>query len=224
VRETWDKFRQTLSYRLKTEHHTGKTLGRMRQDTKRFAKIETVTQKLVEALEVGASLDIAAAYAGIKPAEFREWLALGHTRPRSVYAAFLTLIQEAIAKCDVTDLEVVTDAAKAGEWKAAIERLKLRGFGAKTEMEKKPVEVKIVNFNFAAPPPKVTAQTIDYDTLEVQHAIEEGHEQEDILGERADVDARRISTRPGLGSVVPAETLVGSQEAAQEVHEVIGEK
>jgi hypothetical protein len=174
----------------------------MRQDTKRLAKIESVTKQLVEALELGASVDTAAAYGGIKPTEFREWLALGHTRPRSVYAAFLGIIQTAIAKCDIQDLQVVSKAASAGEWKASIERLKLRGFGNQALTEKKPVQVKIVNYNFAAPPKKVIAQTLDLDTLEYTmeepHAIEYREESEELSEECEDLDARgKISSEAG---------------------------
>jgi hypothetical protein len=200
---TWEGLKQSIHHRLKTEHQTGKTKGRMRQDTKRLAKIESVTQKLVEALELGASLDIAAAYAGIRPAEFREWLALGHSRPRSIYAAFLTIIQEAVAKCDVKDLRVVSKAADAGAWKAAIERLKLRGFGNQSAPEKKPVQVKIVNYNFAAPPQKVIEHTIDYDTLEpVQEeprAIEQREESEEFPEECEDAYARGKTSKAGVG-------------------------
>jgi hypothetical protein len=196
---SWDEFKQSIHTVLKTGQN------RMRQDTKRLAKIESVTKQLVEALELGASLDIAAAYSGIRPVEFREWLALGHARPRSIYGAFLSLIQAAIAKCDVADLKVITKAADAGEWKAAVERLKMRGFGNQTAPDKKPVNVKIVNYNFAAPTQKVLAQTIDYDTLEpVQEepvrAIENGEESEDGLSERQNTDARgEISTKAGRG-------------------------
>jgi hypothetical protein len=130
-------------------------------------------------------------------------LALGHARPRSIYGAFLSLIQAAIAKCDVQDLQVVSKAAAGGEWKAAVERLKMRGFGNQADPEKKPINVKIVNYNFAAPAQKVIAQTIDYDTLEpVQEesarAITSGEESEDDLKECADANARgEISTKAG---------------------------
>jgi hypothetical protein len=195
--QSWGEFKESIHLRLKTGQN------RMRQDTKRLAKIESVTKSLVEALELGASLDIAAAYSGIRPVEFREWLALGHSRPRSIYGAFLSLIQAAIAKCDVQDLQVVSKAAAGGEWKASVERLKMRGFGNQTAPDKKPVNVKIVNYNFAAPTQKVLAQTIDYDTLEpVQEepvrAIENGEESEDSLSERQNTDARgEISTKAG---------------------------
>ncbi len=187
--QTWENFKAGINRRLKTWN------SRMRKDTKRLVKIESVTKALVEALELGASLDIAASYAGIRPSEFREWLAQGHARPRSIYGAFLSLIQEAIAKCDIKDLKVVSDAATAGEWKAAIERLKLRGYGQQSSPDKKPVNVKIVNFNFSAPPPRVTAKTIDYDTLlpvqeEPVRAIENGEEQESLSEQCEDADAR----------------------------------
>lgn len=197
---TWEELKQSIHQRLKTKQWSARL---MRQDTKRLAKIESVTQKLVEALELGATLDIAAAYAGIKPVEFREWLALGHARPRSIYAAFLTLIQEAVAKCDVADLQVVSKAAASGEWKASIERLKLRGYGAQSAPEKKPINVKIVNYNFNQPALKQTAQIIDLDTLEpVQEeprAITEGEESEDLSEQCSDVDARgpRKEASPG---------------------------
>jgi len=156
----------------------------MRKDTKRLLEIEKATEKLVESLRLGASLETAAAYAGIRPAEFREWLALGHTRPRSVYAAFLTLIQEAMAQCEVSDLKVLSDAAKAGEWKAAEARLKLRNYGQSQAPEKKPVNVKVINYNFGTLPPRAPkAQIIDLDTMEIVN--EEGqHEALRIEGQR----------------------------------------
>ncbi len=202
----WEDLKQSIHTVLKTGHQ------RMRQDTKRLARIENATKQLVEALELGASLDIAASYAGIRPVEFREWLSLGHTRPRSIYGAFLALIQAAIAKCDVQDLKVVTKAAESGEWKAAIERLKLRGFGNQAAPEKKPVNVKIINYNFTSPAQKEIAQTIDFDTLELvkeepQRAIENGEEQEGDLRECEDADARgEISTKAGRGDFVLEES------------------
>jgi len=184
----WDEFKQSISLILRDGPR------RMRQDTKRLVKIEAVTKQLVEALELGASVDTAAAYAGIKPTEFREWLSLGHTRPRSIYAAFLGIIQAAIAKCDIQDLQVISKAASEGEWKASIERLKLRGFGNQALTEKKPVQVKIVNYNFAAPPKKVITQVLDLDTLEYTkeepHAIEFREESEELSEECDDTDAR----------------------------------
>jgi len=211
--ETWGELKQSIPLILRTGHQ------RMRQDTKRLAKIESVTKQLVEALELGASVDTAAAYAGIKPTEFREWLSLGHTRPRSIYAAFLGIIQAAIAKCDIQDLQVISKAASAGEWKASIERLKLRGFGNQALTEKKPVQVKIVNYNFAAPPKKVIAQTLDLDTLEYikeePHAIEFREESEELSEECEDPDARgKISSEASprhrvleaTGGETPSET------------------
>jgi hypothetical protein len=196
---TWEDLKQSIALVLRTGHN------KMRQDTKRLAKIEGVTKQLVEALELGASLDIAAAYAGIRPVEFREWLALGHTRPRSIYGAFLSLIQAAIAKCDVQDLQVVTKAAQGGEWKAAIERLKMRGFGNQTAIEKKPVNVKIVNYNFNPPPQKITAQTLDYDTLEfVQEepvrAITAGEESEELSEQCEDFNARGKTSKASISN------------------------
>jgi hypothetical protein len=198
ARATWDEVKQSIPLILRTGHN------KMRQDTKKLAKIESVTKQLVEALELGASVDTAAAYAGIKPTEFREWLALGHTRPRSIYAAFLGLIQAAIAKCDIQDLRVITKAADGGEWKAAIERLKLRGFGNQALTEKKPVQVKIVNYNFATPPKKVIAQVLDLDTLEYAkeepHAIEYREESDELQEECDDTDARgQISSKASVG-------------------------
>jgi hypothetical protein len=198
---TWEDLKQSIHTVLKTGHN------RMRQDTKRLAKIESVTKQLVEALELGASLDIAAAYSGIRPVEFREWLALGHARPRSIYGAFLSLIQAAIAKCDVQDLRVVTKAAEAGEWKAAIERLKMRGFGNQTAPDKKPVNVKIVNYNFAAPAQKEIAQTIDYDTLEIVkeepvRAITAGEESEELSEQCEDTHARGKTSEAGSSNFV----------------------
>ena len=197
---TWGDLKQSIAPVLRTGHN------RMRQDTKRLAKIEEVTKQLVEALELGASLDIAAAYAGIRPVEFREWLGLGHTRPRSIYGAFLSLIQAAVAKCDIQDLQVVTKAAQGGEWKAAIERLKMRGFGNQTAPDKKPVNVKIVNYNFNPPPQKAITQTLDYDTLEMVQeepvrAIEHREESEELSEERDDTDARgKISSKASIGN------------------------
>ena len=211
---SWEGLKESIPTCLRTYYQKSHRQGRMRQDTKRLAKIESVTKQLVEALELGASLDIAAAYAGIRPAEFREWLSLGHTRPRSLYGAFLGIIQSAIAKCDISDLKVVSEAAAGGEWKAALERLKLRGFGNQSSPEKKPVQVKIVNYNFNAPTKKAKVLELDYDTLEpVQEevrAIENGEEPEGDVGECEDFNARgqtsKASSRNLLLGISEGET------------------
>jgi hypothetical protein len=164
----------------------------MRQDTKRLVKIQAATEKLVESLQFGASLETAAAYAGIRPAELREWLALGHTRPRSVYGAFLTLIQEAMAHCEVTDLKTLSKAAESGEWKAAEARLRLRSYGQSQAPDKKPVNVKVVNFNFGPVAPRaLKPPVIDLDTFEPQdpNAPQIGNQSFSLSVERADLDA-----------------------------------
>ena len=222
----WEGFQAQIGPRLRTEHHTGKTLGRMRKDTKRLLEIEKATEKLVESLRLGASLETAAAYAGIRPAEFREWLALGHTRPRSVYAAFLTLIQEAMAQCEVSDLKVLSDAAKAGEWKAAEARLKLRNYGQSQAPEKKPVNVKVINYNFGSLPPRaLKPPVIDLDTFEVQeipNALEDRSQSGILSIKRENVDERGETAETGSSHRVQQEAA-SQEEQAEDESEILTE-
>lgn len=124
-------------------------IGRVKKTTKKYLKIMAATEKIIDALLVGAPFDpsFLAHYAGIKPSELREWIALGHTKPKSIYGAVLAQLQQAVSMCTVNDLKTIDQAAKGGEWEAAQARLKLLGFGKNEDKNRQPITVQIMNYH-----------------------------------------------------------------------------
>ena len=129
--------------------------------TKKFQELAAATEKIIDCLTHGAPMDLnfLGAYSGVSPAKLREWMALGHSKPRSAYGAFLRLIQEAVVKCDVNDLKTMSNAAGRGEWEASAARLKMRGFG-QSDKNIAPVEVKIINYTDKPAEITVSAQPL----------------------------------------------------------------
>ena len=77
-----------------------------------------VVDKIVEALEAGASYKVAAAYAGIHFDTFNEW--------RERFSEFSDLVKKAEAEAAVGWLEVIDNAAIDGTWQAAAWKLERR--------------------------------------------------------------------------------------------------
>lgn len=119
---------------------------KVKQHTKKYQQMAEVLEKMCEALLVGSSIEMAASYAGVQSKILKEWLAKGHAKPKTAYGAFLRLLQEAVAMCDISDLKTLDKASRSGDWEAAIARLKLRSFGTKEASEKAPVEIKIIQY------------------------------------------------------------------------------
>jgi hypothetical protein len=220
--EAWAKLRQNIPARLSKRYPNGyKNDMAQRKRTDSFKEIEAVTNKIVEALEAGAPIPTAAAYAGIKVKDLEYWLTRGHEQPRSVYAVFLKVIREAVAKCDLADLKAL---GKDPDWRAHEARLKLRGFGKAAEGEdskKGSITVNIQNFmvegHLPAPKVKVLSQE------EIEDAFEQIPDQTSVTDQRANADERGEADETSysdslLDSKAVEETQITEGEINGELH------
>jgi len=213
TQEDWQQLKKNITPTLSKRYPNGYPTDKaMRRRTDSFLEIEKVTKEIVEALEAGGTLDMAAAYAGIKSKDFNYWLQQGHDKPRSVYAAFLKIIQQAVARCDIGDLQKL---GKADDWRAAEARLKLRGFGKQSQDENNPkqtpITVNIQKFTVegSLPPPKVKLLSQE----EIEDAITEIPYQESHAEQCQGPDSRgKTSEASGSDRLFDHE---GQQEEAQ---------
>ena len=88
--------------------------------TGRPSKLTTETQsRLCEAIRAGTSLRDAALCAGVNPATLKRWLARGKAEPEGEFCALRAAVARARAEAVEWRLEVINEAARAGDWKAA---------------------------------------------------------------------------------------------------------
>lgn len=95
---------------------TKKKLGRPEKLT------PALQQKIVDAIRMGAYIETAAAYAGIRKSTFYDWLRKGASAKRGKYREFSDAIEKALAESEMRDLEVIAQASKEN-WQAAAWRL-----------------------------------------------------------------------------------------------------
>jgi transposase len=106
---------------------------------------EAITSRIVEALRIGATYEIAAEYAGISRSTLYNWMEKGKEQKSGQYRTFLDSIKAAEARGAIANLAMIESAAKAGDWKAAAWRLERRhgytrdGYQAQQQQE----EVKL---------------------------------------------------------------------------------
>jgi len=102
---------------------------------------EAITHRIVEALRLGATYEIASEYAGISRSTLYNWMEQGKNQQRGQYRTFLDSIKRAEAKGAIAHLAMIETAAKAGDWKAAAWRLERRhGYSREGYKEFKPKE------------------------------------------------------------------------------------
>ena len=87
---------------------------------------EAITSRIVEALRIGATYEIAAEYAGISRSTLYNWMEKGKEQKSGQYRTFLDSIKAAEARGAIANLAMIESAAKAGDWKAAAWRLERR--------------------------------------------------------------------------------------------------
>jgi len=88
----------------------------------------TTTARLVKALQMGAFMDTAAAFAGLSKDTLYRWLKLGDRdreegKTTTLACIFSDAVAKAMADNEIGDLAVVGRAAMAGNWQAAAWRL-----------------------------------------------------------------------------------------------------
>ena len=96
-----------------------------------------VQRTLVFALQEGATVEHACDYAGIHKDTFYEWLKRGDAG-EPAYADFSDAVTRARGQGVVTDLLTISNAVRAGDWKASAWRLQHRypqEYGAKLKIQ-----------------------------------------------------------------------------------------
>lgn len=87
---------------------------------------EAITGRIMEALRLGATYEIAAEYAGISRSTLYNWMEKGKEQKSGQYRTFLDSIKTAEARGAIANLAMIESAAKSGDWKAAAWRLERR--------------------------------------------------------------------------------------------------
>ena len=97
-------------------------------------------KRLLQALSVGCTYELAAKFAGIHEATFYSWLAKGR-EGNPDFSSFYEAAKKAEAACATGALGVIVQSARDGDWKAAAWFLERRhGY---TNREKPAVEINI---------------------------------------------------------------------------------
>jgi hypothetical protein len=76
-------------------------------------------RRVIEAITLGCTYEIAASYAGISESTLFRWLASGRDEEDKQYTAFYRSVKEAEAVSAVRNLASIAQAAKDGQWAAA---------------------------------------------------------------------------------------------------------
>ena len=87
---------------------------------------DAITARIIEALRLGATYEIAAEYAGISRSTLYNWMEKGKDQKSGQYRTFLDSIKGAEARGAIANLAMIESAAKSGDWKAAAWRLERR--------------------------------------------------------------------------------------------------
>lgn len=78
-----------------------------------------VIGKMRGALQIGATHEIAAQYAGIGVATFYRWMKKGREQKSGIFREFYDIVKSAEAAGDIVHLNVINDAARNGDWRAS---------------------------------------------------------------------------------------------------------
>ena len=93
----------------------------------RPTKLNTATQKrIVQAIKMGTTYELAAQYAGISYATFNNWMNQGESALSGEFFEFFNAVKEAEGKAAVGWLAKIEKAATAGNWQAAAWKLERR--------------------------------------------------------------------------------------------------
>jgi len=83
-------------------------------------------QKITEAIELGATYELAANYGGVAYNTFNEWMKAGEDAPTGVKREFYEAVKEAEGRAAVKWLAKIEKAASDGNWQAAAWKLERR--------------------------------------------------------------------------------------------------
>ena len=78
-----------------------------------------VQRRIVQAIQSGATYELAAQYAGITRTTLYYWLEKGKEQTKGIYRTFFNEFKKAEAVCCVGALAVIRKEAQAGTWQAA---------------------------------------------------------------------------------------------------------
>jgi len=93
----------------------------------RPTKLTPETQKkVVDAIGMGATYDLAAQYAGISYDSFNNWMKAGEASKSGAFFEFFNAVKEAEGRAAVGWLAKIEKAANAGNWQAAAWKLERR--------------------------------------------------------------------------------------------------
>lgn len=82
-----------------------------------------IQARVVQAIQAGNYLEVAAAYAGLSKDTLYRWMKAGARSSSGPYREFSDAIQKALADAEVRDVALIAKAAADGEWTAAAWRL-----------------------------------------------------------------------------------------------------
>ncbi len=103
---------------------------------------DSVKRKVVEALLLGSTYAIAAAFAGIAESTLFRWLATGREQNEGEYHDFMRACKEAEAQFALRNLSVMSAAANNGSWQASAWLLERRcNYSAKAESN--PIDITV---------------------------------------------------------------------------------
>ena len=74
---------------------------------------------IIEALQLGMTIELASKYAGIEQKTFYNWMNRGRRENEGIYFQFLQAIEKAIAKSALVNMAIIQKAAKEGTWQAS---------------------------------------------------------------------------------------------------------
>lgn len=93
----------------------------------RPSKLTDETQtKITQAIQLGATYEHAAQYAGIAYSTFNDWMKKGEAAKSGKFVQFLEAVKEAEGKATVGWLAKIEKAANEGAWQAAAWKLERR--------------------------------------------------------------------------------------------------
>jgi hypothetical protein len=80
---------------------------------------EPIRARIIEAISIGSSYQIACNYAGISRDTLHRWMVKGQTQRTGLYRTFYDDIKKAEARGAVSNLAVIQNEARRGNWKCS---------------------------------------------------------------------------------------------------------
>jgi len=78
-----------------------------------------IQNKIIQAIQTGATYELCAQFAGISPATFYNWMRQGRERKDKAKIEFLESIKRAESRGAIANLGLIQKAATDGDWKAS---------------------------------------------------------------------------------------------------------